>query len=56
MTGGFIAIAISDTGAGMSSETPERAFAPCYTTKGRVLGRASASAWLQVSPTIAYRL
>jgi C4-dicarboxylate-specific signal transduction histidine kinase len=51
MTASFcVAIAISYTGAGMSSETLERVFAPFYTTKGRVLGRASASAWLQVSP------
>jgi signal transduction histidine kinase len=38
LSGDFVAIAISDTGAGMSSGTLERAFEPFFTTKGEGLG------------------
>jgi two-component system, NtrC family, sensor kinase len=38
LTGDFVAISISDSGAGMSAETLERAFEPFFTTKVDGLG------------------
>jgi two-component system, NtrC family, sensor kinase len=38
LTGDFVAVAISDTGAGMSAEILQCAFEPFFTTKGEGLG------------------
>ena len=36
--GGFVAIAISDTGAGMAEEIRDRAFEPFFTTRDEGMG------------------